>query len=100
MGASFRNVGEILELAGCDLLTISPALLEELAKTSGTVTRKLTPEKARELDVPKHSLNESAFRWMLNEDQMATEKLSDGIRSFAADTVKLEKFVAKKLAES
>jgi transaldolase len=100
MGASFRNVGEILELAGCDLLTISPSLLEELAKTPGTVTRKLTPEKARSVDAPKQSLNESAFRWMLNEDQMATEKLSDGIRSFAADTVKLEKFVAKKLAEN
>src|SRR5687768_1776290 len=100
MGASFRNVGEILELAGCDLLTISPALLEELAKTPGTVTRKLTPEKARGVDAPKQNLSESGFRWMLNEDQMATEKLSDGIRSFAADTVKLEKFVAKKLAEN
>lgn len=99
MGASFRNVGEILELAGCDLLTISPALLEELAKTGGTVSRKLTPEKAREATTSKTTLSESAFRWMLNEDQMATEKLSDGIRSFAADAVKLEKFVAKKLAE-
>lgn len=99
MGASFRNVGEILELAGCDLLTISPALLEELAKTPGTVTRKLTPEQARESTTAKMTLSESAFRWMLNEDQMATEKLSDGIRSFAADAVKLEKFVAKKLAE-
>ncbi|MGZ8939606.1 MAG: transaldolase [Limisphaerales bacterium] len=99
MGASFRNVGEILELAGCDLLTISPALLEELAKTPGTVTRKLAPENARASATPKLSLNESAFRWMLNEDQMATEKLSDGIRSFAADAKKLEKFVAKKLAE-
>ena len=99
MGASFRNVGEILELAGCDLLTISPALLEELAKTGGTVTRKLTPEKARESTTPRMTLSESAFRWMLNEDQMATEKLSDGIRSFAADAIKLEKFVAKKLAE-
>lgn len=99
MGASFRNVGEILELAGCDLLTISPALLEELAKTPGTVARKLTPESAASLDMPKQSLNESAFRWMLNENQMATEKLSDGIRSFAADSVKLEKIIAKKLAE-
>ena len=99
MGASFRNVGEILELAGCDLLTISPALLEELAKTPGTMTRKLTPEKAQALTIPKTTLNESAFRWMLNEDQMATEKLSDGIRSFAADTLKLEKFVAKRLGE-
>jgi transaldolase len=100
MGASFRNVGEILELAGCDLLTISPALLEELAKTPGTVTRKLTPESASTLDLPKQSLNESAFRWMLNENQMATEKLSDGIRAFAADAIKLEKTIEKKLAES
>jgi transaldolase len=99
MGASFRNVGEILELAGCDLLTISPALLEELAKTSGTVTRKMSPETARDSDDEKQSLDEKAFRWMLNQDQMATEKLSDGIRSFAADAIKLEKFVAKKLAE-
>src|SRR5688572_27456703 len=99
MGASFRNVGEILELAGCDLLTISPALLEELAKTPGTVTRKLTPEKAAASDLPKQSLNESAFRWMHNEDQMATEKLSEGIRAFAADAIKLEKSLAKKFAE-
>ena len=99
MGASFRNVGEILELAGCDLLTISPALLEELAKTPGTVVRKLAPESASQLDIPKQSLNENAFRWMMNENQMATEKLSDGIRQFAADSIKLEKFVAKKLAE-
>jgi transaldolase len=99
MGASFRNVGEILELAGCDLLTISPALLEELAKTPGTVTRKLTPEGAQKSTSQKITLNDSAFRWMLNEDQMATEKLSEGIRSFAADAVKLEKYIAKKLAE-
>jgi transaldolase len=81
------------------LLTISPSLLEELAKTPGTVTRKLSPENANSLDAPKQSLTESAFRWMLNEDQMATEKLSDGIRSFAADAIKLEKFIARKLAE-
>jgi transaldolase len=99
MGASFRNVGEILELAGCDLLTISPALLEELAKTQGTVTRKLTPEGAQKSTSQKITLSESAFRWMLNEDQMATEKLSEGIRSFAADALKLEKYIAKKLAE-
>ena len=100
MGASFRNVGEILELAGCDLLTISPALLEELAKTPGSVTRKLNPETASSLNLPKQSLSESSFRWMMNEDQMATEKLSEGIRSFAADAIKLEKFIAKKLAEA
>ncbi len=97
MGASFRNVGEILELAGSDLLTISPVLLDELQKTNGTVTRKLTPANAAESTDPKISLNEKSFRWMLNEDQMATEKLSDGIRLFAADNVKLEKYIAQKL---
>lgn len=99
MGASFRNVGEILELAGCDLLTISPALLEELAKTPGAVARKLAPDSAAGLNLPKQTLSENAFRWMLNENQMATEKLSEGIRSFAADSIKLEKYIAKKLAE-
>lgn len=91
MGASFRNVGEILELAGCDLLTISPALLEELQKTEGTVARKLSPETANATALPKITLDEKAFRWLHNEDQMATEKLSEGIRLFAIDTVKLEK---------
>lgn len=99
MGASFRNVGEILELAGCDLLTISPTLLDELQKTPGTVTRKLSPENAAAFNGPKVHLDEKAFRWMLNENQMATEKLSEGIRTFAADVVKLEKAVAKKLSE-
>jgi transaldolase len=99
MGASFRNVGEILELAGCDLLTISPTLLGELEKTPGTLTRKLSPDLAKDFQMPKRSLDEKAFRWMLNENQMATEKLSDGIRVFAADAVKLEKAVAKKLEE-
>jgi len=98
MGASFRNVGEILELAGCDLLTISPALLEEIQKTPGTLERKLSPQKAAAACAePKLTLNEKTFRWMLNEDQMATEKLSEGIRLFAADTIKLEKFIAPKL---
>jgi transaldolase len=99
MGASFRNVGEILQLAGCELLTISPTLLEELQKTAGTLTRKLSPQTAAaNCQEPKLALDERAFRWMLNEDQMATEKLSEGIRLFAADTLKLEKFVAPKLA--
>jgi transaldolase len=99
MGASFRNVGEILELAGCDLLTISPTLLEEMQKTAGTLTRKLSPETAAaNCREPKLALDEKAFRWMLNEDAMATEKLSEGIRLFAADTLKLEKFIAPKLA--
>jgi len=99
MGASFRNVGEILELAGCDLLTISPTLLEEMQKTAGTLARKLNPETAAaNCKEPKLSLEEKTFRWMLNEDQMATEKLSEGIRLFAADTLKLEKFIAPKVA--
>jgi len=99
MGASFRNVGEILHLAGCDLLTISPTLLEEMQKTAGTLARKLSPETAAaNCQEPKLALDEKAFRWMLNEDQMATEKLSEGIRLFAADTLKLEKFIAPKLA--
>ena len=99
MGASFRNVGEILELAGCDLLTISPTLLEEMQKTAGTLARKLNPETAAaNCKEPKLALEEKTFRWMLNEDQMATEKLSEGIRLFAADTLKLEKFIAPKVA--
>jgi len=96
MGASFRNVGEILELAGSDLLTISPQLLDELQKTPGTVTRKLVPEAAAGMSLEKITLNEKAFRWMLNEDQMATEKLSEGIRLFAADGAKLRKWLAEK----
>lgn len=96
MGASFRNVGEILELAGCDLLTISPALLEEMHKTSGSIGRKLTPEAAAACDQEKISLDENAFRWLHNEDAMATEKLAEGIRAFAADSLKLEKFLVGK----
>jgi transaldolase len=97
MGASFRNTGEILELAGCDLLTISPALLEDLAKGTAPVTRKLSPEAAAKSDAQKLHLDEKTFRWQHNEDQMATEKLSEGIRLFAVDTLKLEKFIAEKL---
>jgi transaldolase len=97
MGASFRNVGEILELAGCDLLTISPALLEEMQKTPGAVPRKLSPESAAKCTLAKIALTEKCFRWQHNEDAMATEKLSEGIRLFAADTVKLEKWLAQKL---
>jgi transaldolase len=90
MGASFRNAEEILELAGCDFLTISPGLLGELAASEGEVPRKLDPERAQTLDIPKVSYDERAFRWELNEDAMATEKLAEGIRLFAADTRKLE----------
>lgn len=91
MGASFRNIDEILELAGCDLLTISPKLLKELQETEGSVPQKLASEKADKASVEKIEVDEKVFRWMLNEDQMATEKLSEGIRKFAADTRKLEK---------
>jgi transaldolase len=90
MGASFRNIGEIIELAGCELLTISPDLLGELAKTEGTLETKLTPAKAKAASVDKIAADEKSFRWLLNEDAMATEKLSQGIRTFAADLVKLE----------
>jgi transaldolase len=92
MGASFRNVDEILGLAGCDYLTISPALLAELSSTDGETTRKLNPERARGMDIEEVGFGETDFRWSLNEDAMATEKLSEGIRLFAADTLKLEQF--------
>ena len=95
MGASFRNPGEITELAGCDLLTISPELLGELQKTEGTLTRKLSVETARAQKIEKIHLDEKTFRWMLNDDAMATEKLADGIRRFHADLVKLKEYIAK-----
>jgi transaldolase len=92
MGASFRNVGEILELAGCDYLTIAPNLLGELAASEGEIQRKLDAAKARDLVIERAMFDEKTFRWDLNEDAMATAKLSEGIRLFAADTVKLERF--------
>jgi transaldolase len=97
MGASFRNTGQILELAGCDCLTISPELMEELSKSTQPVERKLTPEKAEAAKIDKIELDEKKFRWMLNDNAMAYEKTGEGIRKFAADVVKLEKFVASKL---
>jgi transaldolase len=97
MGASFRNTGQILELVGCDCLTISPELMEELAKSNDPVERKLTPEKAKSAKIDKLQLDEKKFRWMLNDNAMAYEKTGEGIRKFAADVVKLEKFVASKL---
>ena len=97
MGASFRNVGQILELAGCDCLTISPELMDELSKSKEPVERKLTPEKAKAAKIEKLELDEKTFRWMLNDNAMAYEKTGEGIRKFAADVVKLEKFVASKL---
>jgi transaldolase len=97
MGASFRNVGEITELAGCDLLTISPNLLAELQKSTAPVTRKLSPEMAKASTIEKIELDEKKFRWLFNENPMATEKTSEGIRLFNADAVKLEQFIAAKL---
>ncbi|KAI5843457.1 hypothetical protein DFP73DRAFT_552160 [Morchella snyderi] len=102
MGASFRNTGEITELSGCDYLTISPSLLEELYNSQATVPKKLSAEDAVNLDIKKESYidNEPEFRFFLNEDQMATEKLSHGIRAFAADAVTLRKILAEKINAS
>jgi len=97
MGASFRNVGEIQELAGCDLLTISPQLLGELQKNSAPLTRQLSPELARESKLEKLTLDEKKFRWLFNENAMATEKTAEGIRLFNADAQKLARFIAAKL---
>jgi transaldolase len=97
MGASFRNTGQITELAGCDLLTISPDLLEKLQSSQEPLTRKLDPACATAADIQKITLDEKSFRWMLNEDAMATNKLAEGIRTFAADIVKLEGIIEKNL---
>ena len=94
MGASFRNTGEITELAGCDLLTISPDLLAKLAASQEPLTRKLDPQTAKALDIQKITLDEKTFRYELNDDAMATEKTAEGIRKFAVDIVKLERFIA------
>ncbi|HWQ91256.1 MAG TPA: transaldolase [Clostridia bacterium] len=98
MGASFRNKGEVLELAGCDLLTISPKLMAQLTESREPVSRKLSPDVAVRSALPKMALDEKTFRWLLNEDAMATEKLAEGIRLFHADSLKLEKMVAGKLS--
>ena len=90
MGASFRNVGEITALAGCDLLTISPKLLSDLGKSNDTIKRYLDENIAKKSDLERIEMDEAKFRWMLNEDQMSTDKLSDGIRKFAVDSRKLE----------
>lgn len=95
MGASFRNSGEIEELAGCDRLTISPQLLEELAQDSGELPRKLSPG-AQSSDTQRLEQDEAAFRYTLNDDAMATEKLAEGIRNFVADQLKLEKLLEAK----
>jgi transaldolase len=96
MGASFRKTGQILALAGCDLLTIAPDLLEKLSSTPGEIERKLSPQTAP--DVKKIHLDEKAFRWEHNDDAMASDKLAEGIRKFDADARKLEKLVAAALA--
>lgn len=93
MGASFRNVGQIAALAGCDLLTISPELLGELAGSEAPLAHALDADAAKRSDIPKVTFDEPAFRFALNEDAMATEKLAEGIRAFAADAVKLEKLM-------
>jgi transaldolase len=93
MGASFRNTGQILALAGCDLLTISPELLAALQTSDAPVPRALSAEAATTLDLPAVHFDERSFRWALNEDAMATEKLAEGIRAFATDAAKLDKLI-------
>lgn len=97
MGASFRNKGEIIELAGCDLLTIAPKLLEELESSSDPVVRKLDPAAAASKEIDKIDLDEKTFRYMLGDNAMATDKLAEGIRNFVKDIIKLEKEIEKKL---
>lgn len=98
MGASFRKVEQIIDLAGCDLLTISPDLLEALQKTNGELTPTLTVDGAKQSNEQKITLDEKGYRWLHNEDAMAVEKLSDGIRKFHADALKLEQWVVKETA--
>jgi transaldolase len=97
MGASFRNKGEILELAGCDALTISPQLLAELKNSNEPMPRKLSPDIAKQSKIERLQLDEKKFRWLVNENAMATEKLSEGIRIFNADALKLEQYIAERL---
>jgi len=93
MGASFRNTGQILALAGCDLLTISPELLQQLAENKALIERQLSPEQAMFADMQRLSFDEKSFRFSLNEDAMATEKLAEGIRLFCADAAKLDHLI-------
>ena len=94
MGASFRNTGEIIELAGCDALTISPALLKELENTDAVLEKKLDADKSKLSELQQVHMDEKSFRWIMNEDAMATEKLAEGIRKFTEDLIKLEKLIA------
>ena len=93
MGASFRNIGEIEQLAGCDRLTISPQLMAELEADTGLLERKLSPDDAANA-LPFQTFNENQFRWSMNENAMATEKLAQGIRAFTVDQIKLEKLLS------
>lgn len=97
MGASFRTKGEILELAGCDLLTISPPLLAELKGSSETVERRLSPDSARRSNIERLQIDEKRFRWLFNENAMATEKTAEGIRLFHADAMKLQQYLVARL---
>jgi transaldolase len=99
MGASFRNLNQIVRLAGCDLLTISPELLDQLEQTQGTLDRQLDPVKARSSKEERLNLDEKTFRWMHNEDAMATEKLAEGIRKFNSDARHLEEYALSRVAE-
>jgi transaldolase len=90
MGASFRHIGQIEALAGCDFLTISPNLLAELQQAQGGLEQRLSVKDSKAMNIQRIDLNEPHFRWMLNEDAMATEKLAEGIRLFAQDIIKLE----------
>ena len=99
MGASFRNIGQIRALAGCDLLTISPELLNELQTSSGPLDRQLSVEKAVAEPIPLMEIDEKTFRWHLNADPMATDKLADGIRRFAADTDKLSDLIEREIID-
>jgi len=98
MGASFRNTNQIKGLCGCDLLTISPALLKELDEDHSELELQLKTDEAKHANIPKVTVDEKTFRWRMNEDQMANDKLSDGIRKFAQDAVKLENVLKQKLA--
>jgi transaldolase len=99
MGASFRKVDQIVRLAGCDLLTISPDLLQQMEKTEGTVPRRLSVDTAKLSAAQKIHLDEKTFRWMHNEDAMATEKLAEGIRKFYADARKLEQYAQARVTQ-
>jgi len=100
MGASFRKVEQIVRLAGCDLLTIAPELLAKLESAPGPVARALSPATARDAQAERLTLDETRFRWLLNEDAMATEKLAEGIRRFHADAQKLAAFALERVGKA